>query len=424
MPGIVIGKAAFTATSGGAGGDGPAISVATRSSVHKQGADTLDTAGYTGHHRMEVTADSASDLVIPYGFWHWMVHPLAAGNLLIDATLVMPDGTIIPITFDGESTLDVTLDGTTLQRFDSDVIPETVTRGELVAVRTWARAASGTCELGVSWYSDTGTASWYQSGNHINDAENPPVVGGPGPYNNTYYAHPLGLFAQNVTQADGVSFLTWGDSNMANSDGFSYHERAMAKRFPYYRCCSAGAALASAASANVQDLARGYDYADIAMGTNNLGQDVATNLPLLQDAVANFRAQGVENILVCTLPPSTISSDGWTTVAGQTPFDGSPSQWQNHRDLNDALRDGESGADAVYDAASYVEVNGSGVFTINGGRWAVKAAPGEPVAGTYGTGPHYEYRGHAAAAVGLDAALERLLGGETGFVQVNPDLGT
>ena len=79
---------------------------------------------------------------------------------------------------------------------------------------------------------------------------------------------------------------------------------------------------------------------------------------------------------------------------------------------------GGNNADAVFDAASYVEVNSSGVFAIDGERWRVVG--GVP----FGTGPHYEETGMAAAAVGGTLAIDRLLAGETGFLQTNPNLGT
>lgn len=222
------------------------------------------------------------------------------------------------------------------------------------------------------------------------------------------------------------SFLCWGDSNMANSDGFSWYERALAKRYPYMRLNSAGQTLGSAVFPNVYQQADGYTHAIIAMGTNNFSSNVATNLPKLQTAITTFRSRGVGKILVCTLPPTTTSSDSYATASGQTPSAGTT---PNREDLNDAIRamassPGGSNADAVFDAASYVEVNSGNLFTIDGKLWAIKTAPGFSSAATYGTGPHYEDRGMAAAAVGGATAIDRLVSGETGFLQQNPNLGT
>lgn len=168
------------------------VSVASRSGVHKQGYDTVSTTGHTAHHVTEILVD-ATDLTLAYGFWHWMTDPLTAGTLLLDVALVMDDSSVVPVTFDGLSTLTVTLDGTSTPRYDSDVISETVTRGDTVAVRTYCRASTGTAVFGTSWYSDTGTLSWYQSGNHLTDnPASPPAAPGPA-YANTYYAHPLAI---------------------------------------------------------------------------------------------------------------------------------------------------------------------------------------------------------------------------------------
>jgi hypothetical protein len=221
------------------------------------------------------------------------------------------------------------------------------------------------------------------------------------------------------------SFVGWGDSNMANSDQQSWWERGLAKRYPYMRLCSAGAALATGTDANVLAQIEGHRYAIMGMGTNNFSQAIGITLPLLQAAISAFRAQGVQKILVCTLPVSATSSNGYIDAAGQT-----PSVDEARRTaLNDAIRamassPGGSNGDAVCDNATYHEVNSSNVFTVNGGRWGIKTAPGYPVAANLGDNVHYNDRGHSAVGVGAAAAIDRLVAGETGFLQQNPALGT
>lgn len=436
MTGLVVGKAAFTTT-----GQSAPIVVTTRSGVHKQGAPTVDTTGISGHHVSIVTADSGQGLSFPWGPWQWMDRPLDAGTLLVDMNYVAPGtGELVPVTWNGETTLEVVTDGVTVPLpIWSDVIDRQLVRDDRPAVRTWARASSGTCPLGVTWYSETTLGSWYQVGNHINDVGNPPIVGGSGPYNNDYYPHPLGIFAQEWTSPGNVAIFGWGDSNFANSDGYTYHERAYAnttdiaiggQRWPYFRCCSAGQGLTSYSSPNVLELARGYSHADLAMGTNNLGSDLATNLSMMHGAISNFRAAGIGKILVCTLPPSTDSTNDWADYVNQIPFNGNASTFQNYRDWNDATRamaasPGGQNGDAVLDASSYVETDVNGIFTKNGGYWKIGTAPGFPTPLRYGTGPHYEDRGHPAVAVGEIAALTRFIdNGEVGFAQTNPAMGT
>jgi hypothetical protein len=427
MSGLVVGRAAYlvvvTTTA--------PISVATRSGVHKQGPITVDTTGITGGHRVEVTADSAQGLLGPWGAWHWMDKPLDAGTLLVDMNLVMPDGELVPVTWNGETTLEVVTDGSTVPLpIWPDAIDREVFRSELPAFRTWARASSGTAPLGVTWYSDTGTESWFQTGNHVNDATNPPVVGGSPAYNNDYYPHPLGLFAQEWVSPGQVAIFGKGDSNFANSDQYTYHERAYAKRYPYFRCCSAGQGLTSWTSPNVLELMRGYSHADIADGTNNLGSDLAGNLAMLREGISNLRAAGVGKILVCTLPPSTSSTDDWATYVNQHPFEDIAQTFTNYRGFNDAIRamaasSGGTNGDAVFNATSYVETDVNGIYTENGGYWRIGTAPGYPTPARFGTGPHYEDRGMANVAPGETAALERFIDdGETGFVQTNPAMGT
>lgn len=221
------------------------------------------------------------------------------------------------------------------------------------------------------------------------------------------------------------SFLCWGNSNMANADGFSWYERALAKRYPYMRLNAAGSGLGTGTIPNVVAQVEGNTYAIIAMGTNNWGSPNSTNLPLLTAAIAGFRARGVQKVLACTLPPSTTSSDGWTTASGQLPLGGSASQAQSRLDLNDSIRamaaaPGGANADAVFDSASFVEVDASNLFAINGQRWRVVGGV------AFGTGPHYAETGMAAAgAAGAGrAAIDRIVSGETGFLHQNPNLGT
>lgn len=162
--------------------------------MHKQGEVSIDTTGHTGHHRVEVVADSATSLRARYGWWSWMDAPLSAGTLLLDAELVTADNVIHPLTFGGLSTLTVTLDGSTISYNDTDVLAGvTITRGQIVAVRSRLRAQSGTAAFGATWYSDTGTLSWYQSGDHMaDDPTSPPSAPGPA-YANTYYCSPIAL---------------------------------------------------------------------------------------------------------------------------------------------------------------------------------------------------------------------------------------
>lgn len=223
-----------------------------------------------------------------------------------------------------------------------------------------------------------------------------------------------------------LSWIAYGDSNFANSDGFSWYERTRIRQRPYFRMNSAGAALGRTANANVIAQVQGHTHVLFQMGTNNFGTAAATNLTAIQADITRFRAAGVQKVLICTLGPSTTSTDSWATAANQS---STPGTSPNRENLNDLIRamassPGGANADAVFDHASYVEVDASNLFTINGKAWAVKTAPGFGSAATYGTGPHDEDRGMAATAVGGDIAIGRVESGETGFLQQNPNLGT
>lgn len=221
-----------------------------------------------------------------------------------------------------------------------------------------------------------------------------------------------------------AAFVCYGDSNMANSDQYSWFERALDLRYPYYRMCSAGAGLGNLKdNQNVRDQILGHSHSIFAMGTNSWGSSWAVNQPILLGDIAALRAGGVQKILICTLPPSTTSTDDWATAENQSPAGGNSAQVAARLDMNNAIRamassPGGANADAVLDAASYVEVNSSNAFEIDGGRWRVGSPPtGSGSSGRWGSGPHYEEYGMRAAAVGGALAIDRLVAGETGFLQ-------
>lgn len=118
-----------------------------------------------------------------------------------------------------------------------------------------------------------------------------------------------------------------------------------------------------------------YGTNDITLSGHNAAQVEAS---LLRDAAILHRMLEGGKVYLCTLLPRVTSTDGVTTVSGQTPL----ATESIRTAVNDWLRDtSSSGAVAqsagtvagVFDTASKVEVNSSGVLTLNGGRWSVGA---------------------------------------------------
>jgi hypothetical protein len=267
------------------------VNIGTRSGVHKQGYDVVDTTGHTSAHAMEVCVDVASGIAVRYSASEWMVNPLPSGVLLIDSAIAIPAGfgqpdRVIQFTFNGESTLRLdSSSGKTFPWVDSDFLGIELFRAQRPKIRTWVRAASGTAPLGLDWYSDTADLQWRQDGNHLLDsiASTPP---GPDPayYNNAYYGSPIALLAKRLTPAGVRRIAIYGDSNSANADQFSHHERAIAKRFPYMRLCAAGAGVTAASrGATLLEQVEGYDTVIYAMGTNNLATPAGTLLPMIAE---------------------------------------------------------------------------------------------------------------------------------------------
>ncbi|ELB87336.1 hypothetical protein Rwratislav_40360 [Rhodococcus wratislaviensis IFP 2016] len=117
-----------------------------------------------------------------------------------------------------------------------------------------------------------------------------------------------------------------------------------------------------------------------AYGTNDLGGTLATLKTQYIQAANSFLRKG-KYFVGCTLLPRTTSTDGWSTAANQTVT----AVESDRAAFNTWLRDGTFASAtvnpagcAIFDGAAAVEVNSSGVLTLNGGRW--KPASGSVVA--------------------------------------------
>lgn len=117
-------------------------------------------------------------------------------------------------------------------------------------------------------------------------------------------------------------------------------------------------------------------------GTNDIGSRTVAQMKADYLTVAGWAAARNKKYLQCTLTPRTTSTDGFLTVANQTVT----SAESNRTSINSWLRDGSGsgfvaqaaalGCTAGYiDAAATIEVNSSGVLTLNGGFWPASITP-------------------------------------------------
>ncbi|GEM_PF-1253711 len=130
-------------------------------------------------------------------------------------------------------------------------------------------------------------------------------------------------------------------------------------------------------------------------GTNDVYS--GTSLAAMQAnllKIANWFIARGKKFIACTLLPRTNTSDGWQTISGQSfQNSGYETVRQNY---NAWLRDGSasgfiaqaggSSAADIFDAAAAVEVNSSGVLTLNGGYWPA-ALPGPNFTGAITSAP-------------------------------------
>jgi hypothetical protein len=125
----------------------------------------------------------------------------------------------------------------------------------------------------------------------------------------------------------------------------------------------------------------------ICLGTNRGLESGATLLSELQSNIALARAAGLRPV-VCTIPPYRDEGDAAYSDASRDAY-------------NTGIRAMSLADGAVGDLASAVEVDGSGVPTLNGGTWGNDVLTGSP----YGSDLHSSSLGHAAEAIPVSNAL-------------------
>jgi lysophospholipase L1-like esterase len=251
---------------------------------------------------------------------NWQNETAGANQIIVSAGLESPASTFLPVTFHGAATATLDPDGYVL----SDVIPVDLLTGDIVFSRTRVTfTASGTApEIRTTISTDgegsetgVGLASKLTSGTitaGITFAYGPAMV--------------LGV-TKNGTTAHSVAILGDSIANGQTDYAFdkSYVSRALeAAGVGYVSTATNGEAAttyaAVATSRRRRLLTGGLDTVYLAYGTNDVIS--AATLSTLQTrmlAIATFHANRAARVFIPTLLPLTDSTDGFITLANQTP---------------------------------------------------------------------------------------------------------
>lgn len=301
----------------------------------------------------------------------------------VRAGLARPGGRPVPVRFDGAESVLLAPGAVVL----SDPVDVVVTAGEVLASRTTATVqAGGRIPLGPE--------------PDITAGERVEAVGAGAPPRHGF--GPWQILGESAATAPVV--LVAGDSNavgFGDVRGSARHRgwvrRALEpSRIPHVNLSVSGATALDAATpdglARRLSLLRWTDptLAVAALGTNDL-QGGGPDLPEMQRRLtALWRLLGGPGrpVVACTLPPVTLSSDGWRTTSGQRPDAGLAVRER----VNAWLRTLPEPLTGIIDLASAVGDDD--------GRW---------LPGCTDDGVHLSGAGHAAAAVTAGRTLRDLI---------------
>lgn len=339
-------------------------------------------ANYLLPHRVYVPTD---------GFHVEMGGNLPPGvTLPVSVAIQSPDGTVYPATFGGQHT--TTLEGATRQR--TDKIDVAVPAGSLIGIRIRYGVRSdgkGHPTGGAGWYGIpiiegdadltlAGSGAWpYQKDTPWTWDTSQTYVGknGYGPCRPTaVYGYTAAteaavlLIGDSITQSGSVS--NQYDSYVINNTPVgTYAQRTLeGLSIPHVNSGLWGSIAYKEHPGPTPDI-KAFTHVICAHGYNDMNQAASTNNPLqgvLNNIVTEWswiKAENPDaNIYQVTISPNTTSTDGWTTVEGQTPHASGPMRTQ----FNDWVRDGSPLV--------------GGVATIGAGADAVRAGDvGHPLSG-------------------------------------------
>lgn len=173
--------------------------------------------------------------------------------------------------------------------------------------------------------------------------------------------------------AGSVDTASSASAGLANANASSYPTgfwtRAFGESVSYLRIAQGGETLSDWITNNTKIFYRlkmiRCNTAVIELGTNDLmaGASVATIQANLLTLITLIRKY-VDRVWVCTVLPRSSSTDGWTTISGQTPV--TTGTFGQRSTLNDWLRAGGAGAPCI-------DIAAIGESSLNSGYWRVGA---------------------------------------------------
>lgn len=293
-----------------------------------------------------------------------------------------PNGDItIPVFFNGRRTATVENNSMVI----SDPVLIDVEADWAVFIRSLVTVASGgrfptnyaTNTSGVTQPDTSGVAEGFVTNTDSVDSGTISAATG-------YVFGPVAVLVESANAIHTHGAVVLGDSiargtGIVTPRGSFLSQAAIDAGLPLIRIAVGGESFAYAKTAanayRRMNLARFARHALINMGINDIrnGNSLAT---LKADAIKFWKmiaAQGLKVHQATILPNPGASTDGYTTVAGQSIVNPA---WEAVRTgFNSWLRSGQAAIDSagalstVIDAAAVAEVNSAGVLTPNGGFW-------------------------------------------------------
>ena len=306
--------------------------------------------------------------------------------------------TIYPVYFGGSRT--GTIPGGALLESDVVVMPD-LPDGAVIGVRSYVNIPSYTTGnwYGVGFPGDSTIGEGVSNSGDMTDGG----LIGAGTSSTSLYGPSK---VSGIARAPRASIYVGGDSICAGTNEpttqsiAGYIVRGLNGQYPIVFGPKAGETIGSGfigwKRIRRMALASGCTHAILNYGTNDLAAIAGGTGTLAQlksnilDATNAFTARGVR-VRWCTILCKTTSTDGFRSIANQSVT----SQETNRLALNYWLRDSSSAGYvqacnnpsmvAVFDPAALLEVNASGVVTLNGGFWPIAGADlvtGTATAGT------------------------------------------
>jgi lysophospholipase L1-like esterase len=293
---------------------------------------------------------------------------------------------IYPVYFGGQEKITITRGAYAV----SDVIPFEALRGTVFYARTYVSVA----EAGMKWALDRTTVAANNEGvtpTNVDKSQTEGITGSAG----TCYSPVAILAVSPITTVPVIAQI--GDSIISGNQDtpvdLGWFNRALNAEWAYLNFGKGGGTAKQwsepASSEGRMQIIDACSHAVVAYGINDLaeGRTAFQVQENLQTIYERLHRRGIRTYGVTILPRTTASTDGYTTVAGQT----TASYNAERIAVNEWIRTTPLPLKGVIDAAAAVE------SSFNSGKWKVPAYTEE--------GLHPLPTGHAAIAESFSPAL-------------------